>query len=69
MTNLLLTGEALAPVTIASLLETLTSIVTFLIGQVGTVFGIIQSYPIAMIGLGVALAFTSVKFVKYILGI
>lgn len=67
MGSFLMLGEV-TPVTVESLLNTLGSIVTWLTGQVGVVFGIIQQYPIAMIGLGVSLAFVAVKFVKYILG-
>ena len=52
----------------AELLTTLGSVVTTLIGYVGQVFTIIQDHPIALIWVGAGLAFTAVKFAKYILG-
>lgn len=54
---------------LSEVLNNITAIYTTLVGNVGEVFGVIQTYPIALIPIGVTLAFTSVKFCKYILGL
>jgi len=61
--------EGSTPTTMASVISLLGEIVSFFIEQVGTVFGIIQQYPIALIGVGIVLSFAVVRFAKYILGI
>lgn len=69
---MLLATEAVAGASNAGLtgvLNDITSIYTTLIGNVGEVFNIIQTYPVALIPIGITLAFTSVKFCKYILGL
>ena len=53
---------------IESLLTTLGQVVTQLINYVGSVWNLISTHPIALIGVGIGLAFTAVKFAKYILG-
>lgn len=55
--------------TMAQLLESLGSVFTFLIGKVGDVFGIVASHPLALIPVGVVLAYTIVKFALRILGV
>lgn len=55
--------------TMAELLTSLGAVFTFLIGKVADVFGIITANPIAMIPVGVVLAYTIVKFALRILGI
>lgn len=57
------------PMTMSALIQSMGSVVTFLIEQVGTVFGIIQTYPIALLAVGISLAFVAVKFAKYVLGL
>lgn len=53
---------------LSTVLTDLGSIFTTLISQVGNVFEVIMDYPIALIPVGVGLAFVAVKFTKYILG-
>lgn len=55
--------------TLAAVLENLGSVMTFLMNKVGDVFGVIQSYPIALIPIGIVIGFTCVRFTKYILGL
>lgn len=55
--------------TMAELLTSLGAVFTFLIGKVADVFAIITANPIAMIPVGVVLAYTIVKFALRILGI
>lgn len=52
-----------------SLLSTLGEVFTFLIGKVGQVLSVITENPIALIPVGVGLAYTIVKFALRILGI
>lgn len=52
-----------------SLLTTLGEVFTFLIGKVGQVLSVITDNPIALIPVGVVLAYTIVKFALRILGI
>lgn len=52
-----------------SLLGTLGEVFTFLIGKVGQVLSVITENPIALIPVGVVLAYTIVKFALRILGI
>lgn len=56
------------PTAIESLLSTLGSVVSQLINYVGSVWSLISAHPIALIGVGIGLGFTAVKFAKYILG-
>lgn len=56
-------------VDIATVLSNLGSVFTFLMGKVGDVFNTIQTYPIALVPIGAAIAFTCVRFAKNILGI
>lgn len=51
------------------LLTKLGDVFTFLIGKVGDVLDVITSHPIALIPVGVVLAYTIVKFSLRILGI
>ncbi len=53
----------------ANLLSTLGEVFTFLIGKVGQVLSVITENPIALIPVGVVLAYTIVKFALRILGI
>lgn len=53
----------------SSLLSTLGEVFTFLIGKVGQVLSVITENPIALIPVGVVLAYTIVKFALRILGI
>lgn len=64
-----LAETAVASEGLTGVLSDITQIYTTLVGNVGEVFGVIQTYPIALIPIGVTLAFTSVKFCKYILGL
>lgn len=52
-----------------NLLSTLGEVFTFLIGKVGQVLTVITENPIALIPVGVVLAYTIVKFALRILGI
>lgn len=52
-----------------SLLGTLGEVFSFLIGKVGQVLSVITENPIALIPVGVVLAYTIVKFALRILGI
>lgn len=61
--------ETVTPATLTEVLNNLGSVMTFLMSKVGDVFGVIQSYPIALIPIGVSIAFVSVRFVKNILGL
>ncbi|MDD5835854.1 MAG: hypothetical protein PUD34_01400 [bacterium] len=61
--------ETVTPATLDSVLTNLGSVMTFLMGKVGDVFSVIQSYPIALIPIGISIAFVCVKFTKNILGI
>lgn len=54
---------------ITDVLANLTSVFTWLTGNVGNVFTLIQTYPIALVPIGIALGFAAVRFTKYILGI
>ena len=54
---------------LSKVLEDISSIYSTLINNVGEVFEVIQTYPIALIPIGISLAFVSVKFCKYILGL
>jgi len=71
MGNALLTlaETTVQPQTLTEVLTNLGSVMTFLMGKVGDVFNIIQSYPIALIPIGITIGFVCVKFTKYILGI
>ena len=53
----------------ANILSTLGEVFTFLIGKVGQVLTVITENPIALIPVGVVLAYTIVKFALRILGI
>lgn len=66
---MLVANAEVTTMTIAQVIEQLSSVGTFLTNQVGNVFGIIQTYPIALIPIGMTLMFVAVKFTKYILGI
>lgn len=66
MLNLL---EETATTSVSDVLSTLGSVFTWLVGNVGKVFEIIQTYPIAMIPIGTGIAFTAVRFTRRILGI
>ncbi len=55
--------------TLSAVVEQLGTIGTYLMGQVGEVFKVIQTYPIALIPVGITLMFVAVKFTKYILGL
>ena len=59
-------GQAM---TLSAVVEQLGTIGTYLMGQVGEVFKVIQTYPIALIPVGITLMFVAVKFTKYILGL
>ena len=61
--------EEVTAVTMTSLLSTLGEVFTFLIGKVGSVLEVITTHPIALIPVGVVLAYTIVKFALRILGI
>jgi len=52
----------------AGLLADLGAVFTFLIGKVGAVFQVITDNPIALIPIGVILAYTIIKFTRRILG-
>lgn len=66
---MLLLENAVQPATLSDVLTNLGSVMTFLMGKVGDVFGVIQTYPIALIPIGVSIGFTCVRFTKTILGI
>lgn len=55
--------------TMSSLVDSMQAVIDFLIESVGTVFGVIQTYPVALLAIGISLAFVAVKFAKYVLGI
>ena len=55
--------------TMAQLIESMSGVLDFLIESVGTVFKVIQSYPVALLAIGIGLAFVAVRFAKFILGI
>lgn len=60
------------PATVSVMTELLTKlgdVFTFLIGKVGDVLDVITGHPIALIPVGVVLAYTIVKFSLRILGI
>lgn len=61
--------DAVTPATLTEVLNNLGAVMTFLMSKVGDVFGVIQSYPIALISIGISIAFVSVRFVKNILGL
>lgn len=61
--------QEVAEMTMTSLLSTLGEVFTFLIGKVGAVLDVITTHPIALIPVGVVLAYTIVKFALRILGI
>lgn len=54
---------------ISDVLTSLGSVFTWLVGKVGEVFSVIQTYPIALIPIGISIAFVAIKFAKRILGI
>lgn len=60
---------AVANATISDVLTSLGSVFTWLVGKVGEVFALIQTYPIALIPIGVSIAFVAVRFAKRVLGI
>lgn len=64
----LLEGEVVTT-DISTVLQSLSAVFTWLMNQVGQVFNVIQSYPIALIPIGVSIAFIAVRFTKRILGI
>lgn len=66
---MMLLTDAVTPATLSEVLTNLGSVMTFLMGKVGDVFGVIQTYPIALIPIGVSIGFTCVRFTKTILGI
>lgn len=53
----------------SALIESMSAVIDFLIQSVGDVFKVIQSYPVALLAIGIGLAFVAVKFAKFILGI
>lgn len=65
----MLIAEAGAAMDLGAVITQLGSIGTYLMGQVGEVFNVIQTYPVALIPIGISLMFVAVKFTKYILGI
>lgn len=66
---MLLMTDAVQAASLTEVLTNLGSVMTFLMGKVGDVFGVIQTYPIALIPIGVSIGFTCVRFTKNILGI
>lgn len=65
----MLIAEVSAGMSLSDVITQLGSIGTYLMGQVGEVFKVIQTYPIALIPIGISLMFVAVKFTKYILGL
>lgn len=65
----MLIAEAGTAMDLGAVITQLGSIGTYLMGQVGEVFNVIQTYPVALIPIGISLMFVAVKFTKYILGI
>lgn len=61
--------EGTVATSLSEVIAQLGSIGTYLMGQVGEVFKVIQTYPIALIPIGISLMFVAVKFTKYILGL
>ena len=61
----MLIGEAAS---LSTVLTDVGSIFTTLMSNVSQVFTLIQTYPIALIPVGITLAFVAVKFTKYVLG-
>lgn len=61
--------DSITPTTLTEVLNNLGAVMTFLMSKVGDVFGVIQNYPIALIPIGISIAFVSVRFVKNILGL
>jgi hypothetical protein len=66
---MLIAEAAVSTTSLSDVISQLSSVGTYLTEQVGNVFNIIQSYPIALIPVGITLLFVAVKFTKYILGI
>lgn len=66
---MLIATETATAMNLSDVITQLGSIGTYLMGQVGEVFKVIQSYPIALIPIGISLMFVAVKFTKYILGL
>lgn len=69
MTIMMFLAEVTTGAGLGQVLEDISLIYSKLIANVGEVFQVIQTYPIALIPIGVSLAFISVKFCKYILGL
>ena len=61
--------NAVQTATISEVLTSLGSVFTWLVGKVGEVFNVIQTYPIALIPIGISIAFVAIRFAKKILGI
>lgn len=66
---MMLLADEVAATGLSTVLTDISSIYTTLMTNVGQVFQTIQTYPIALIPIGISLAFVSVKFCKYILGL
>jgi len=53
---------------LTALLTSMGSIFTHLTGNVGKIFEIMNQYPIAYLGIGSGLVFTSISIVRRIMG-
>lgn len=58
--------EAATSATITPVLETLGSVFTYLMGQIGTLCELVMAQPLLLIPIGITVAFVVVKFFKYI---
>lgn len=58
--------EAATTTDITTVLDTLGSIFTYLMGQIGTLCELVMAQPLLLIPIGITLAFVVVKFFKYI---
>lgn len=58
--------EEATPTAIETVLTTLESVFTFLMGCLTTLVDLVMSQPLLLIPIGITLAFVVVKFFKYI---
>lgn len=64
--NLIYLGEVAETATITSVLDTLGSVFTWLMSQIGSLVEVIMAQPLLLIPIGITLAYVVVRFFKMI---
>lgn len=59
-------AEAASTTDITTVLDTLKSVFTFLMGQIGTLVDLVMSQPLLLIPIGITISFVVIRFFKSI---